>query len=1312
MLRIVGLLSACFLCSSLFAQSHSFTYLDEYCEPYYPGTDFPKLTTPQWIGEAGVDAVVTLAIDDMRDTAKYEAYLRPILDRLKQIDGRAPVSIMTCRVDPQDPQLRTWLEEGVTIEVHTVDHPCPCLQGGDFAKARSTYDRCVDLMASIPGNQPVAFRMPCCDSRNTPSPRFWIEAFNQRTSAGNFLQADSSVFNVFTTADQELPGELVTETDGSSRFKKYIPFPSFVNTIENYPYPYVIGKLCWQFPCMVPSDWEAQNLQRPNNPKTVEDMKAALDATVIKRGMFNMVFHPHGWIRNDQMIELIDYAQQKYGQRVKFLTFKQCIDRINQNLLMGQPIRNAESGNDNGVRLVDLNRDGYLDVMIGNDERKVARVWQEKAGSWRDIDSPIQVVSGGRDAGVRFGRLSDAADVHLFVSNEQDQSIYEFSDGKLKRAPLSENLRDVRTSVAGVDQGVRLRDIDGDGLSEILIGNHQRQEILRGADDVSLPFAIVDELGRDNGVRFVDFDADGHDDMIIANGSESGLALFETSTGTFSKVVEGSVEIPPIVRDGTNNGVWFAKDHMWVQNEDTNRLPDGVDRRSFNQLLGNTEPGPRSPDLSLKSIKLRPGFTIELAAAEPLVMDPIALDWGADGKLWVVEMADYPLGLDDKGKPGGRVRYLEDTDADGKYDKSTLFLDQIAYPTGVIAWRDGVIVSAAPAVFFAADRDGDGKAEVREELYRGFGEGNQQHRVNGFQRGLDNWLYLANGDSNGIIESVKTGEQVNISGRDLRIRPDDGALEAISGRTQFGRHRDDAGNWFGCSNPLPVRHYVLDDHYLRRNPHVVFPSAKRDIARVDNTQLFPISRVLSHWSGYKPPAPGSGHKFTSACSTIVYRDNLFGDDFRQNTFTCAPVHNAVHRRRLVPSGVSFESVRPEDESGSEFLASTDSWFRPTTVTTGPDGALWITDMYRLVIEHPEWIDDQREKELFLRAGHDRGRIYRVYPSGKSPRAMTKLAGLNSAQLVDQLSSPNGRVRDLAQQLLNERKDPVARQLLDNTVRSSPNALARLHALCTLAADIDIETWQVALQDSDPTVRRHAVRIAETKLGDEARNAELILAALETCDASDPHVSLQLAYSLGASKSPRAAKLLAKLATADNDEYLRAAVLSSLGIHNISEFRAQMGDDDAAPDYQTAMLQMAARMNNGQLLQELMDRLIFDCGRDPSVKNLNELATAIETVRKANGILDQIRKEILVRLGPASSSLAADASEPIERRVAAIRVLSNLNQDSRTDVLSLVAATEPIEVQVAAIKGLTGTETAALLERFQTLSPTVRSAISG
>src|SRR3954470_20406001 len=151
--------------------------------PYYPGRNYPKLTTPQWVGEEGVDAVVILAIDDMRDDRRYETVLRPILDRLKQIDGRAPVSIMTCKIDPTTPLLQQWLKEGLSLEVHTIDHPCPMLAGNDFAKGKSTYDRCVDQMFAIPGNVPVAFRTPCYDSLNTPSPRLFAEIFNKTTAS-------------------------------------------------------------------------------------------------------------------------------------------------------------------------------------------------------------------------------------------------------------------------------------------------------------------------------------------------------------------------------------------------------------------------------------------------------------------------------------------------------------------------------------------------------------------------------------------------------------------------------------------------------------------------------------------------------------------------------------------------------------------------------------------------------------------------------------------------------------------------------------------------------------------------------------------------------------------------------------------------------------------------------------------------------------------------------------------------------------------------------------------------------------------------
>lgn len=1300
------------------------SYLAEYSEPYYPGTNFPKLITPQWVGEAGVDAVVTLAIDDMRDPALYESYLRPILERLKTIQGRAPVSIMTCNVDPQDPQLQKWINEGLSIEVHTIDHPCPCLQGDHFETAKSTYDRCVDLMASIRGNRPVAFRTPCCDSRNTPSPRLWSEVFNRRTPQGNYLQADSSVFNVFNSRDPELPKDLVIDSDGNPKMKKYIPFPSFVNTIENYPYPYVIGKLCWQFPCMVPSDWEAQHLHQPNNPITVADMKSALDATVIKKGMFNLVFHPHGWIRNDQIIELIDYAHNKYGKRVKFLSFKDCMDRINQNLLVDQPLRSPDNGEDNGVRIADVNDDGFLDVLIGNESKKSMRVWQPTHQQWRSTQHEVTFTSsdGQRriNHGAQIGRLTPQSTFSILVNHDQDKATYEFSDGKLKRESLPNSLMNIATSIGGVDQGVRLRDIDDDGTTEIIIANEKQKMIMRINEQGEwvkagpFPAPLVNLAGNDNGVRFVDLDEDGNDDVIFSNGKLSGIQLFDTKTGLYSRTIEEVNDIPLIVRNGTNNGVWFGRQHMWVQNENTNRLPDGVDRRSFAQLLGNAEPGPRTPERSLGSIEVQSGFKVELVAAEPLVMDPVAIDWGADGKLWVVEMADYPLGMDDRGQPGGRVRYLEDTNEDGKYDSSTLFLDNIPYPTGVMAWRDGVLVSAAPSIFFAADRDHDGRAEIIEDLYRGFGEGNQQHRVNGFERGLDNWIYLANGDSGGNVESLKTGKRVNLGGQDLRILPDLGEIDLQTGRTQFGRHRDDHGNWFGCSNPLPVRHFVLSDHYMRRNPFVATPAPRRDIARVDNTQLFPISRVLSHWSGYRPPAAGTGHKFTSACSTVVYRDNLLGADYLGDTFTCAPVHNLVHRRKLTVDGVSFQSARPKELSDREFLASTDSWFRPATVTTGPDGALWIVDMYRLVIEHPEWIDDQREKELFLRAGHDRGRIYRVFPTDTPPRPIAKLNTLDSSSIADLLISSNGRVRDLAQQELVTRRDFAVTDKLSHLTVHSKSEMGRLHALCTLAG-ITLPTPELltaALSDSSATVRRHATRLSETHISStESPATELFQKLEQSTNDDDPMVLMQLAYSLGAATGDHGVAALAAVAMHARDApYLQAAIASSLNRDNLAAFYAAISKHPViAQSFRPTILEMASRMNNVQFLTQVVSELLKQLESAPeSIASMRSLGSILTLIDNQNNEMPQ---QTLTRINQTLAqalTTATDNDTEISVRIAAIE-LSGHNANHAASLLELLSITEPIEIQTAATKVLTPSHPQNILKRFTAMSPTVRSA---
>ncbi|MCP4888481.1 MAG: polysaccharide deacetylase family protein, partial [Planctomycetaceae bacterium] len=592
----------CILASG--ADANRLTYLDEPCDPAYVGRDFPRLETPQWVGEPGVEAVVVLSIDDMRDPEKYEAFLRPILDRLKKIDGRAPVSIFTNSVAPEHPQLQSWMDEGLSLEVHTIDHPCPCLGGGDFDAARSTYERCVDLMASIPGNQPVAFRMPCCDSINSTSPRFWTEIFQQTTNAGNFLRIDSSVFHLFTAKDPSLPRELVLREDGSSRFRHYLPFPSFVNTIEDYPYPYVISQGCWQFPCSVPSDWEAQHVQSPNNPETVEDMKRALDATVLKKGVYTLVFHPHNWIRNDQVVSLIEHAVQKHGKKVKFLNFAECATRIRDNLLAGETIR-TKTGDDNGVRVLDINEDGFLDVVIGNDHLQKSRVWDPATNQWIESDFPAQLVVNDADKqhseGAQFFVAQQNGNASLLIHNPRVQGVWHFKAGSWQRDDtmlngLQTSGKEVFTAMNHRDCGVRLRDLDGDGQCELIEGgpSDAGRRIFRWNGNEAtwqlltfqLPAgtSIVDKNGNDAGLRFVDVDGDGDDDVLFSDEERYSLHLFSSLLKGWDQQCLSALrsqrdEIPMIVRNGTNNGAWIADEHLWVQNEDTQRLPELVDRR-------------------------------------------------------------------------------------------------------------------------------------------------------------------------------------------------------------------------------------------------------------------------------------------------------------------------------------------------------------------------------------------------------------------------------------------------------------------------------------------------------------------------------------------------------------------------------------------------------------------------------------------------------------------------------------------------------------------------------------------------------------
>ncbi|OAI54894.1 hypothetical protein AYO44_14035 [Planctomycetaceae bacterium SCGC AG-212-F19] len=1136
------------------ADGNRLTYLDDN-DLYCVGRTFPKLITPQWVGEEGVEAVVILGIDDMKDSKKYEDFLRPILNRLKKIDGRAPVSIMSCQVKPDDPQLQAWLKEGLSLETHTHDHPCPLLQGGDFAKAKGTYDKCVDALASVPNNRPVAFRMPCCDSLNTPSPRFYAEIFNKRTAKDNFLSIDTSVFNIFTANDPDLPRELVLDPDGTEKFRKYVPADrSFVNTIEDYPYPYVIGKLCWQFPCVTPSDWQAQFLHKPNNPITVRDWKAALDCTVIKQGVFCLVFHPHGWLKNEQVVDLIDHAVAKHGKKVKFITFKEAEERLTKNMLAGQPLRDPKTGAYNGVDLFDRDRDGYIDVRIRNKQMGVLRYWEPKTRTWKDRDLTKEGFLEDNPAAagfrvvkqIRLGHSTDSLTTAYVVANDREQAVLVWSKGiplGLQRAPFS------------LPPGAKLSD---------------------GTNDT--------------GLRFVDLDEDGFDDVIFSNENGYGIYLFkDMKEGWSRKVIAGKPgdknALPLISRNGQNMGFWVHSRHLWWQNENTNLLPNLVDRRSFNQLLEQVEPGAKSPAASLAGMKARPGFVVEEVVAEPLVMDPIAFAWGPDGKLWVVEMADYPLGIDGKGKPGGRIKYLESTKGDGKYDKMTLFLDNVPFPTNVMPWRKGVIVSAAPEIFYAEDTTGNGKADKKVPLFVGFREGNQQHRVNGLVWGLDNWVYCANGDSGGKVKSVKTGAVVDMSGRDVRIRPDTGEIDLQAGQTQYGRAQDDWGNWFGNNNSWPMWHFALADHYIRRNRHIAAPDGRVQISVTPGAaEVFPISRTMPRFN-----SPQAANHFTSACSCIVYRDDLFGPNYVNSTFVSEPVHNLVHREIMTANGTTFTSRRAVDEQRSEFLASSDNWCRPCSIGTGPDGALWVADMYRHVIEHPEWIPKDWQQKLDLRAGHDKGRIYRVYPVGTTPRAIPRLDNLDAAGLVAALDSPSGWQRDMAQMMLIWRNDRAAVPLLEKLAAGSDRPLARLHALCTLDGldALRPEVVQRGLADAHPGVRRHAVRLSEGLL---AKAPELGAALLKLLDDTDPQVRMQLAYTLGEWKDPRAGTALGQMAVQSTDRFLSAAVMSSVNRDNLDQVLLAVLTGKAKPQAGLVenLLRLASALEHQKALATLLD----------------------------------------------------------------------------------------------------------------------------
>jgi putative membrane-bound dehydrogenase-like protein len=626
-------------------------------------------------------------------------------------------------------------------------------------------------------------------------------------------------------------------------------------------------------------------------------------------------------------------------------------------------------------------------------------------------------------------------------------------------------------------------------------------------------------------------------------------------------------------------------------------------------------PPPLSPEESRQKIRLAPGFQVELVAAEPLVLDPVAFDWDDRGRLWVVEMADYPLGMDGNGKPGGRVRILEDRNGDGIYDRSTLFAEGLNFPTGILTWRDGCLVTAAPEILFLRDGDGDGRAEAPTVLFTGFSVGNQQLRVNGLRWGLDGWVYAANGGhhvnygKDVSITCLITGGKTALGARDFRFKPDTGELDPLSGPAQFGRTRDAWGRWFGVQNSYPLWHYVLEDRYLRRNPHVAPPSPKV-LLTDSNPRVFPAIEPEKRYHSF-----GQAGRFTSACSPLIVGDPLlFGADGRndvEHAFVCEPMHNLVQHLLVVPEGSTFKVERAGD-GPTDFFASEDRWCRPVMVRTGPDGALWVADMYRYMIEHPQWLPANGQNELkpHYRAGDDKGRVYRIVPHGHRPAAVPSLASLDSVALVRLLGSSNGWLRDKAQMLLQWRGDQSAVPALERAARDQRNAFARVHALHTLEnlGALSDEILIAALEDSEPGVREQALGLAERH-----PSGRVVAAAVKRVSDPDAKVRLQLACSLGMWSQSIAGEALAQLAQQETtDPVLRGAVASSLLPH-LEVFAARFEGGD---DLLDATLGTAIGQRRNEVILTLLEQPL-EAATPSDNKSMRRARTALTLLRGKN-----------------------------------------------------------------------------------------------
>ena len=767
---------------------------------------------------------------------------------------------------------------------------------------------------------------------------------------------------------------------------------------------------------------------------------------------------------------------------------------------------------------------------------------------------------------------------------------------------------------------------------------------------------------------------------------------------------------------------------------------------------------PVAPEDAVSTFELEPGFKLELVAAEPLIADPVAMEIDENGNMYVVENHGYPL---DKTKTS-KVKLLRDTDGDGVMDKSTIFADTLMMPTGVLRWKKGILVTDAPNVLYMEDTDGDGKADIIKPMLTGFALSNPQHNVNTPILGLDNWIYIAHeraigsevykeefGDRGREIYFTDKPDGVrlpeNANGRNIRMRPDRHELELLASSTQYGHTFDVWGNHFLVNNSNHAMHAVIAGQYLSRNPKLLVTRSTSSLPDHGNAaEVFPITKTPD-----RQLLTDVG-VMTSACSITAYAGGAFPDEFNtMTTFVAEPVSNIVHVDRLKPDGSTFVASRVRGKK--EFLASTDMWSRPVNLYIGPDGALYVVDYYREIIEHPEWLSDDVINSGKLYNGHDMGRIFRVSATGAKPATWTKDLAFGDATdeaLVEKLADPNIWWRRTAQRMLVDRNsEAIVPALIKMTENAS--AVGRLHALWTLEGMGQLKAEQIekSLRDPEAGVRINGIKLAELHLKEEPTLSGKLVSLQ---DDSDAKVRFQLLCTLGFIDTPEASEVRNKLLFRDiEDEFVQVAALSAPSSQSealltsvLSRYRK---DSPAYGSLVQSLTAMVAAQPKSPYAYTLLRKATASAPEDSvswqvpvlkgvarGISNRNTLLSADEqnllfkaffehpavAVRQASLQVLQSGKlsggNQISKAMDQARKIAADDSKPERERALAINFLALRNPAPDAPFLkTAILSGKPLPIQLAAIRTLAAipdeTITAFAMENWSKLDPAVQDA---